>query len=51
MSKAKKKVKIKSVNDTVVEAYVHGEVMSGLLVSREKETMNLFHITKDQIIK
>jgi len=50
---AKKQLNKVKVNlaSGVKDVYIHGELMSGYLVSTEKESMKLFHITKDQVLK
>jgi tRNA A37 methylthiotransferase MiaB len=48
--KTLKKIKVE-LSSGVKEVYIHGKIMTGYLVSTEKESMNLFHITEDQILK
>jgi tRNA A37 methylthiotransferase MiaB len=45
-----KKIKVLTASGEK-EVYLHGKIMSGYLVSHEEESMNLFHVTEDQILK
>ena len=49
----KKKLNKVKVNlaSGVKDVYIHSELMSGYLVSTEKESMKLFLIQKDQVLK
>jgi hypothetical protein len=50
---AKKKLNKVKINlaSGVKDVYIHSELMSGYLVSTEKESMKLFLIQKDQVLK
>tara|TARA_R110002020_G_scaffold29571_10_gene93236 strand:- start:2052 stop:2225 length:174 start_codon:yes stop_codon:yes gene_type:complete len=52
MSKKKKLEQIViEVGGYAVDVYIHRKTAEGYLVSREKESMKLFHIKPDMILK